>query len=241
MSADTRTRCIALRRVRYKDSRAVVTLLTRERGLVSAAVSDGGGRETARRRSLMMPGVPFEASVSVRGGSALATLREVEHGGGPTPVADGVSGAIALFFCDLLCGVLRSDEPDRRLFDFVERAFSEIYSSRQRGNLVPAMIVGLMDVMGVLPDVGTWTEGRFFDFSGGCFRQTPPLQGRWLDRDESRVVARLLRITFENRARFRFTHGERRRLLDGMMEYMAGQFGSLGAMRSLEVVRAMFD
>lgn len=148
---------------------------------------------------------------------------------------------VVFFICDLLNSLLRDAQKDPLLYDYIDNAIDSVLSADAIGNSTIAFMVGLMRFMGVMPDYGTWRRGRVLDMRSGVFADNPPVIGRWLSVEESAVAARLLRITPGNMRFFRFTRQQRREVLDAIVDYYAMHFGTTASLKSLDVVRAMFD
>lgn len=238
--SEGRLRCIALRTVRYKDSRSVLTCFSREMGRVSFSVSDGRGREAMRRRALLMPGSVFECVADVSVARGLQRMGEV-RGLRPVAADGGARVSVVFFICDVVNVVTREMERDEVLWDYVEGWLERVEEGRWLGNAPIGFMVGLLGIMGVLPDAGSYRRGRVLDLEGGVFRDDVPGRGRWLGVADSAVAWRLLRMTGENMGRFRFSREERRRVLDGIIDYCGIHFGGMSGLRSLDVVRSLFD
>lgn len=233
--------CITLRTIRYNDTRAIVHCLSREAGRISFIVNDGNTPAARRRRALMLPGSSFSCIVDIRDNRSLQSVRDVM----PARVMlldNPVAGSIILFICDFLATVLRDSQPDALLYDFVDDAVSFISSSRRSiANAPLAFLFGLQQFMGIAPDIASYRPGYCFDFSAGQFRATPPLNSRWLDAAQSRVLFSVSRINLRNMHLFRFSRADRNNILDLLIQYYSTHFGAIRSLQSLPVVRAVFD
>lgn len=235
------TRCITLRVIKFKDSKSIATVLTREYGRLSFLVNDGKSRESVRRRALMMPGSVFDCVADVRENRSLQTLRDVTVAG-PMILDNPMKSTIILFMCDFLNALVRDSQPDTLLFDYVEQSIASVVEGRSSiANCAICFMVGLQRFMGIEPDLSTYQEGYLLDMTNGLFRSTPPLQGRYLDPSESAVAVQLARMTPENMHAYRFTREERQRVLDLLLEYFSIHFGSVRNLRSLDILRSLFD
>lgn len=237
---EIRSRCIALRTVRYKDNKSIVTCLVREAGRMAFIVPDGKSREAVRRRAIMMPGSEFECVIDFRENRSLHSMKDIRPR--RALIVDNPAKMPVLFFvCDLLNSLLRDAQKDQLLYDYIDSTIDSMLSSRSVGNSTMAFMIGLMRFMGVMPDLGTWRRGRVLDMRSGVFVDSPPLNSRWLSVEESAVAARLLRINMSNMRFFRFTRQQRRQVLDLLVDYYSMHFGTTASLKSLDVVRTLFD
>lgn len=237
---EVKTRCIALRTIKYKDNRAIASCLSRELGRLSLSVPDGKGLESRRRRALLMPGGVFECIVDVRDGSEVLRPRDV-WGVSPLLLDNPAKGAIVLFLCDFMMSLLRDAQPDELLFDYVAWSLDELVRCEQIGNFPTAFLIGLQRYMGIEPDVSEYREGMCFDMLEGVFREGMPPHRHFLAPVEAGVAARLLRMNYRNMGVYRLRQDVRRRVMDVLLEYYSIHFGQLRGLNSLDVMREIFS
>ena len=84
-------------------------------------------------------------------------------------------------------------------------------------------------------------EGRYFDLLEGIFTEEVPLHGRYLNADDSRVMARLTKMTFANMSLFAFSHTERSAILGHVLDFYRLHLPGFPELKSLEVLRALFE
>lgn len=237
-------KCVALRTIKYDDRRSIVTAWSRERGRVSFIIPAGNGREARRRRALMQPLCLFEGESDIRPGHELLTIRDVR----PLHVLpelcyDPAKAVVALFVAEVLERVLRESPPDAPLTDFIFDAVMRLDATRRAvgvANFPVLFLYKLGFFLGIEPDTGEWTPGRIFDMAEGRFRVSAPIQGRWLDAEDTRAVALLHRMTFATAERIGISRAVRRRMLDGIIEYYGMHHTPLDSLKSLPVVSEIF-
>lgn len=215
-----------------------------EMGRISFLTPAGAGREATRRRALTMPLGSFECVGDIRAGRDIYTMKELRA----TSVfhdirSNPVKGAIALFIAEVLSVVLRENQEDLVLFTFLNYAIKRLNDtdSSKASNFHICFLYKLGRYIGIEPDVSTYREGRIFDMLDGTFRTTAPLHNNYLKREAATVVAALSRMTFDNMHHFRFTRGERHDLLDNILRYYTIHYATLSSLRSIDVLRALFD
>jgi len=236
--------CVSLRTIKYDDRRSIVSAWSRERGRVSFLVPAGNGREAQRRRALMQPLCLFEGESDIRPGRDLFAIRDVRPMRVlPDLCCDPAKAVVAIFISEVLERVLRESPPDTALSDFIFDAVTRLDAMRRAvgvANFPVLFMYKLGFFLGIEPDAGEWKPGRIFDMTEGCFRQSAPLQGRWLDADDSRSVVILHRMSFGASERLGISRAVRRRILDGIIEYYGIHHTPLDNLKSLPVVSEIF-
>ena len=235
--------CIALRTIKYNERNNILTAYSLEAGRVSLLTSAGAGREAVRRRAITMPMSVFQCVADMRPGRDIYNIREPQtymalHG----VYADPMKSAIAMFLAELLAAVLKESQEDKALFSFLTDAIARL-ENMHRGiaNFHIAFLYRLGRYIGIEPDISTYMPGRTFDMREGIFRVSPPLHSHYLDSADASVLATLSRISWENAHAYAFSRTERQRVLQLMLDYYTLHYESLATLRSLDVLRALFD
>lgn len=235
--------CIALRTVRHSDRHSILSAYSRQRGRISLLVPAGNGREASRRRALLMPGSRFSCVVDIRENSdSIPPMRDVApRGYSPSAVGDPVKGAVTLFLVDFLNTLMRDAMPDEAMFDFID-GMLERYATMHRGtpNFHLLFLTRLARFAGIEPDISTYRPGRLLDLMDGVFRETAPLHGRFLDREETAAAVKLMRMNLRNLHRFTLSAADRNVILDRLLQYYSLHFASLQSIKSLDILRQLF-
>ena len=236
--------CVSLRTIKYDDRRSIVTAWSLERGRVSFLIPAGSGREAQRRRALMQPLCLFEGECDIKPGRDLFTIRDVR----PIQVlpdlcCDPAKAVVAMFISEILERVLRESPPDEALTRFVFDAVIRLDAMRRPigvANFPVLFMYKLGYFLGIEPDAGEWKPGWVFDMTEGQFRSSAPVQGRWLDSDDTKAIVALHRMNFETAERIGISRAVRRRMLDAIIEYYGLHHTSLDGLKSLAVVSEIF-
>lgn len=234
---------IALHTTRYNDKHSILTAYSREMGRVSFIIPAGKGREAARRRAILMPLSPVECVAGITHGRDIFTMRDPRaampmHG----IHSDPLRTIVAMFVCEVASAVLRESQADIPTYAFLlETAMRLNDPATSTANFPIAFLYRLGSFIGIEPDVSSWREGRVLDLADGTFRSTPPMHSRFLSPADSRVVATLSRISWDNLGVFKFTRAERARVLDTILEYYTMHYTNLSTLKSPEVLRSVLS
>ncbi|MDE5744509.1 MAG: DNA repair protein RecO [Paramuribaculum sp.] len=234
---------ICLRTVRYSDSANILSAYSLESGRVSFLMSDGKGRESARRRALTQPLGIVECVADVRPGREIHRLADLRA---MTPLttlrSNPIKCAVALFMAEVLGSLLRESQTDEAVWRYIERsvlALDEIEAARV-ANFPLWFLYGMGRCLGVSPDSSEYYPGMVFDMDGGIFRKSAPLHRNYVSAERSAAVALLERMTLENMHLFRFTREQRGEVLDGILHFLSIHHAPLAGLKSLDVLRTLF-
>ena len=236
--------CIALRTVRYTDRNNILTAYSRQKGRVTFTVPAGTGRSALRMRALTMPLGRFECEAISRTGSEMMRMKDLMAVSDAGTAAPGpLSGTLSLFLAEVLASLLREQQPDVHLYDFIALTAEMIARSPapRAANLHIAFLLRLQHFMGIEPDWATYRPGAVFDMADGIFRSSAPLHGRWIPSAEAEAAYRLRRMTLRNSHLWQLSRRERNLILDRLIQYYQIHFQRLGTVASLEVLRTVFS
>lgn len=233
---------ITLKVTRYSDTQSILTAFSRQQGRVAMALPAGKGREASRLRALSMPLGIVECETDIRPGRDVLPMRQAR----PLSVhaslrSNPLKQMVAMFAAEVLSLVI-GGEPDEKLFDFVAAATDRLdkADSRATANFPVCFLYRLGEILGVEPDVSTFTKGRLLDMRDGRWRMTAPLHGECLSPSASEAAAMLSRMTFDNMGAFRFSREERAEVTDAILKYYSIHLSPLGgAAKTLDVLRSM--
>lgn len=220
----------------------VVHLYTREYGRLSCVVNDVKSRRSPFRKVFLQSLSLVEVVLADGSGNALPRLRESRSTFVYTSVPyDFYKNSIAMFLAEFLSKVLREEQPDAELFDFVDSSLRFLdVADTSFANFHIAFLLQLSYFLGVAPNMEN-AERPFFDMLEARFVPTKPLHDYLLYDADKRAFSLLMRMNYRNMHRFRFTHAQRVAVLRRMVDYYQIHLGRFGSLRSLEVLQELFS
>lgn len=236
--------CIALRTVRYSDSKSILSVYTLQHGRIAVILPAGASREAKRLRAICQPLQRFQCIADIRPNRDIHRIRDVKtHIGAPMQVYSPVKSALALFIADFLSAILREPQQDTHLFNFIAHTTEALAATQtsQAANFHIAFLFRLQHFLGIEPDWATFSPGAIFDLNDGIFRMSPPLHNRFLPTAEAEAAHKLCRMTFRTAPLFAMSRTDRNNIIDRLMQYYAIHFPGLGTVSSLDVLRSLFS
>ena len=234
---------IVLQTIRHNDRNDIVTLFTRQRGRVALLVGAGNGKTARMRRARLSPLALIETEVNFRETRDLQFIGEIS-----SPhlwrnlYFDPVKGAMTVFMAEFLNRLLRASEADEPMWRFLLSALHSL-DTLERGisNYHIAFLIRLLPFAGISPDLDSYRPGRVFDMQDGSFADIPPLHRHFIPAAEAAYIPLLMRMNFMNLHRFRFNVGQRRQLLQWLLRYYSLHLPVGEDLKSLEVLRDVFN
>ena len=235
--------CIALRTIKYSDSRSILSAWSAERGYVSFAMPAGKGREASRRRALTMPLAAFEGVCDIRGDRDVIFIRDLKPMQiGMAMISDPAKLAMALFLAEVFEKLLRNSTHDDALSLTVFDTVDALNCAGARGvaNFALWTLYRLTVPLGIEPDMSDWQPQALFDLEAARWRLSLPSSSVAVTGDEAQAVKLLSRLTRDNIERVRLTRADRRALLEGLLRYYDLHYCKLTPLHSLDVVSELF-
>lgn len=235
--------CIALRTIKYSDSRSILSAWSAERGYVSFAMPAGKGREAGRRRALTMPLAAFEGVCDIRNDRDVMFIRDLKpmHVG-MAMISDPAKLAMALFLAEVFEKLLRNSQHDDTLSLMIFDTVDALNRTNARGvaNFALWTLYRLTVPLGIEPDMSDWRPQALFDLEAARWRMSLPTAGMSFGGDEAKAVRMLSRLNRDNIERLRMTREARRALLDGLLRYYDVHYCKVTPLHSLDVVSELF-
>ena len=99
----------------------------------------------------------------------------------------------------------------------------------------------LTRLVGIYPNLSDYTSRRFFDLVAGTYCTQQPSHSSFLPPDEAQLLPMLFRMNFTNMHLFRFSRQQRWRCLEVINQYYSVHFPQFPQLRSIFVLREVFD
>ena len=237
------TRGIILHVTPYNDHNSVVHVYTELFGRTSYLVARQRKHKSLVSYALFMPLSVIEMEVEHLKTREIQRVKEIKP---CYPLLNipshAVKNAIALFLSEVLYRFIRTKEADPKLFEYLSNAIRYLEIQEQGiANFHLVFLIHLSRYMGIFPNAGSFAPGVVFDLLNGIFTRQPPEHPHYLNKEESAVFFRLLRLNFENIALHSFSRKERTTIIQHILDYYRLHFPDLPEIKSLSVMQSLFD
>ena len=238
-----KTRGIVLHGLPYNDKYRIVTVYTEMFGRVAYMVADTRGKKNRVSLSLLQPFSMIDMEVEHLNNRDIQRIKEVKSNHVTAQLHyHPVKNAITLFLSETLYRIIQEKEANLPLFDFLYRSVKWLeITDVGAANFHLAFLLQLSAYLGIRPSNKSYKAGYFFDLMNGVFSEIAPDHDRFLDKNDSLVFERLLRMNYENMSLYTFTRHERTRIIQHIIEYYRLHLSDFPEIKSLAVMQSLFD
>jgi DNA repair protein RecO (recombination protein O) len=237
----TRTKAILLHHVRYSDSSLIAQFYTQEYGRISVMVKGISSRRGSMKFNYFQPLNIFNLELYHRENREVHNLREMNLAFIPGKISGDITRtSVAMFISEILYNVIREEDANRLLFDFIESSVITLDGMDEGiSNFHLWFLVAFTDYAGIGPS-HTDLSNCWFDMLTGQFTGQQPLHPDHLDPAGARILNMLLRMPAADIATLRLTGDERSDLLARLLKYYSLHLPGIREIRSLQVLKDIF-
>jgi DNA repair protein RecO (recombination protein O) len=212
-------------------------------GRNSYMVSNTHGKRSKVSRALLQPLYILEMEVEHLNNRDMQRIKEAKTACTFTQLqCNPYKNAIALFLSEVLYRIIQEREANQPLFDYLYRSIQWLDVVEEGvGNFHLTFLLQLSVYLGIRPNGDSFRNGCFFDLLNGIFTEKMPEHNYYLNKEESVVFERLLRIRFENMALYSFSRQERANILRHIIQYYKIHLSDFPEIKSLSVMQSLFD
>ncbi|MDY4554615.1 MAG: DNA repair protein RecO C-terminal domain-containing protein, partial [Prevotella sp.] len=149
---------------------------------------------------------------------------------------------VGLFISEFLYHSLYGEQANEPMFDYIYDSlqwFDGSPSPTANFHLVFMMRLSLF--LGFYPNLDDYASGCVFDLRSGSFSSVAPLHSDYLLPDEASQMSLMMRMNYSTMHLFKFTRAQRNRLLDIIVQYYRLHIPGFPDMKSLDVLRNIYD
>ncbi len=238
-----KTRGIVLHHIKYSDSGIVVWFYTRKFGRQSFLIRDLRNKKSGRHNILFQPMFILDLVIYYKETREMQTLKEFTVSFSPADIYSNIKkSSVAIFLGEVLTSVLKEENPNERLFDFIEDSIIYFDNCKEDyANFHLAFLAGLSSYLGFEPHQRKDPSFQYFDMLNGDFVITPPLHGNFTNRELSEILALLFSSSFDKIKDVSLTGALRNEILETFVKYYSLHLPGVKKINSLEVLKTVFS
>jgi DNA repair protein RecO (recombination protein O) len=205
-------------------------------------VSKAKGKNPKVPKSLFSPLAVLDMEVEHQAGRDIQRIREARADLYLYDIAGNMGKtSMAFFLSEFLTRVLKDADESRLLFGFLDQSVQILeMTDKSIANYHLVFMLKLSHFMGFYPNLEEYRENSLFDMINGEFVTFQPLHKHFLNRQDSRALSMLARISYENMHHFVFSRQDRINIIAKMLEYYRLHLYDFPALKSLDVLHELF-
>lgn len=237
-----KARGIVLHTVKYGDNALIAYLYTDSGGRVNYMIRGvHSQRKKSNKAALFQPMFVLEFEGLEQSRTPLHQMKEVRN---LIPLAtlpfDVRKSTIALFMAEVLYRLIREEESNPRLFDFICRSVEYLdRTSEGISNFHLWFLVRLSAYLGFYPG-NNYAEENFFDIQRGLFCPAAPLHSLCMDKSPARLLGRLMVCGADELAELKLSRGQRSEFMEAMLAFFGYHFDAIHTVESVKILREVF-
>lgn len=235
------TNAIVLSKLKYRDNDLIVTCYTKDFGVVSFLLRGVYKSKKGKARVAyfqLLSQIQIEADFKQN--KSLQTLKDVKVNVlYATLHTQVVKSTIVMFLADVLSIVLKEEEADTELFDFMESALMFLDQTSEPANFHLVFLVQLTRYLGCAPDT-THSDYNYFNLSTGRFEMYAT--GIYsISGDNLKFLKMALGIIFDDLSAMKMNSIQRQSFLDMLLLYYELHLGHFRKPKSLTIFSQVFN
>ena len=235
-----KTKAIVLSKLRYRDNDLIIKCLTEEKGVVSYIVRGvGGSKSKGSKLAYFQLLSQLFLEQTYRSNKSLQTIKEMKvdyHY--ETLHSDIVKGTIVMFLAEILASVLKEEEKNKTLFDYVQTSLQFFDHQDAYSNFHLFFLLNLTKPLGFYPDTSQ-IEGSYFNLNSGMFQNVQ--ENFNISGHNLTLLKQLLGTNFDAIQEIKLNTNQRQSFLNMLLLYYELHLGSFPKPRSLQVLNQVFN
>jgi DNA repair protein RecO (recombination protein O) len=238
----TGSKAIVLHQVNYSETSIIATFYTEAFGRQSYIINGIRNTKSKQKTGVIQPLFLLEIEAYYKSGREIQRLKEFRLDYIYQSLTyDVVKRSITLFLSEVLFKILRNEESDTELFQFIHQSLI-LYDELKQGtaNFHLWFLANLLGYLGLQPQNNYSETYRWFDMKNGRFLITKPIHPTTPDPDYSRLLSMLFSYRLEDINLIALNGIQRTHLLEYLLEYYSIHFERMGKINSIMILSELF-
>lgn len=229
---------IVIGSVKYGDSSVILKCYSRNFGLVSFIAGGVRGKKGGMKSAMMLPLNQGEVVFYEKGKSNLRRLKEFSSPKVYTEMYfHPVKNCLVMFLAEVLSHVLKEEEPEPNLFDFLSDSLFQLDS--QQSDLANFHLSFLYNLSRFLGFQAENSNANYFDLQNGVYLDQEPLHPYYLKGNSLENWKALSTNARTGDSLIGISSAERMELLKALISYYRLHINDFGELKSLEVLQTI--
>jgi DNA repair protein RecO (recombination protein O) len=236
-----KSKVIVLSKLKYRDNDLIVKCFTRHRGVVTyllrGVLNSKKGSSKAAYYQLLSQ---LQIDENYRQNQSLQYIKDVRLDYNfKTLHTNLFKGSIVMFLSEVLSAVLREEEENQQLYNYLETAFRWLDEKDEFSNFHLLFLLKLTKHLGFYPDT-TDVNQRYFNLNNGLF-ESKKVNVYSVSGENLTILKQLLGTNFDALDTIKLNSKQRQAFLTMLLLYFELHLGSFRKPKSLKVFNQIFN
>lgn len=172
---------VVIQSIKYGENSLISKIISEEKGLVSV-ISTRSKSKKNKQGNYFQPlsAIHFVAYLSNK--STLFRIKEITFNKAIQAQEDVVISSIRFFLAEILGKVVKEEEQNFQLYQFIEKELINLYSKEaDRATFPLNFLIRFMNILGIQPDINP--KDLYFDYYEGCTTNSKPNHFEYSERN----------------------------------------------------------
>ncbi|MCA5005350.1 DNA repair protein RecO [Sphingobacterium bovistauri] len=236
-----KTKGIALKITNYSENSIIAQIFTESFGIQSYIIN-GAKKPTAKIHvNMLQPLHLLDMVVYHKDNGAIQRIKEAT----PSPTLqeiplDITKSSVAIFLNEILYKVLKQQQPDPHLFNFIEQSILWLdQTDKPIQNFHLCFLMKLSRFLGYMPTASA-KPLAYFDLVDGVFTNFAPAHTYTLQEPHTDMFHVILNISYEESHTIQMKHEDRIYLLSQIINFYKLHTENFGSVNSLQILEEIF-
>jgi len=236
-----KTKGIVLHSIKYSESSLIVKTYTEVYGLQSFIVRLVRSKKNKINASVFQPLTLLDFVAYHNKKSSLQNIKEITECYQFSEIPYNIKkSSIVLFIAEVLNKVIREEEQNKALFDFIFNAVKHLDSCTERvSEFYLFFLIELTKYIGFYPN-NNYENNSVFNIYEGRFQQQIPEHPYFIEKELSKYFYDLISLPFDKMETISFSASVRKKLLNKILDYYKIHLNSFNEIKSLAVLEDVF-
>ncbi|NOZ47306.1 MAG: DNA repair protein RecO [Chlorobi bacterium] len=238
-----KTKGIVLHYFKYTDTSVIVQVYTKKYGRQSYIFSGIRSKKAKGKINYLQPMNLLEMEVYYKPKSTMQRLSEFR----PAYAFQNIQNSIIkqtelLFLAEILYKCLKEEESNTELFDFLFHSI-QYFDTMKIGetDFHLLFLIHLTKYLGFYPAKNFNPENKYFDLKEGVYFNRQNGDKQRLNGNTSRIIYLLTNTSLNELGQLNITSVERTKVLEAIVDYYQYHLLSVKSIKSLEVLKTVFE
>ncbi len=239
----TSTEGIVLHFIKYGESSVITTIYTRDFGRQSYLINAARSKKSKNRAGLLQPLFLVDLVAYQKPSRELHRVKELKSNKTYQNIAFDITKTTqAIFLSEMLYKSLNEQESFPEMFDFIKNSLL-YFDLMDNGfsNFHLFFLFRLTEYLGFLPNTTKTGFEAWFDLKKGSMVPFQPSHPFYANKEVSEVLIHLAKIKLHELHEFKITRTMRDSLLTVLLDYYQLHFDNLGEIKSINVLKEVFQ
>lgn len=236
----TTNKAIVLSKIKYRDNDLIVTCYTQKRGIVSYLIRNAYKSKSNKTIAYYQSLSQLFIDEKYKQNQSLQYITEVKTSFVYKTLHTNVlKSSVAMFIAEVLTSVLKEEEQNSTLFDYIELSLQWLDTESNFSNFHLLFLLELTKYLGFYPE-NKFNDNSIFNLQTGAFENNL-IDKYSISQQNNYILKKLLGMKFDGLYELQLNANQRRNFLNTLLLYFELHLGYFKRPKSLEVFSQLFN